>query len=297
MAMTFNGLAYIVKETARSLVKNSWMALASVSTVTIALFVLGFFLVLTTNVNHVTRVLQNEVELRVFLKPQANRAEEMTYLSKARQLPEVRRVTFFTKSQAAQNLKSEFPGQGDLLQVITKTNPLFDGYDVYAKNPRDIPHIAHQFNQSGLVHNVVYQGQVVSRLTRLSHVLRVAGWIIEGLLGLATLFIIVNTIRLAVFARRREVQVMKLVGATDWFIRWPFVLEGITLGLIGAVVADGIIVVGYHWVVQRASVALPFWPVAGWRSVVRVTTLFTLGGGIVVGALASMVALRRFLRI
>ncbi|MCL4319450.1 MAG: permease-like cell division protein FtsX [Firmicutes bacterium] len=295
--MSLNSIGYIMKETGRNLIYNTWMTLASVSTVAISMFVLSFFLVLTVNVNHVTRILQSQVEMRVFINPHVSRSKEMTLLQKSRQWSDVSKIQFFTKQEAANTLKKEFPNQKDLLTLISKSNPLFDGFNVYTKNPSQIPALAGRFKKQPIVHNVIYEGQVVSRLSRLSAILKWAGWGIEGLLGLATLFIIVNTIRLAVFARRREVSVMKLVGATDWFIRWPFVLEGLTLGIVGAIVADLVVSQGYHWLLVAAGSALPFWPMAPFHQVMQKTENFTLGGGLLVGGLASMVALRRFLRV
>ena len=297
MAMNLNGVGYIVRETARNLIRNSWMSLASVSTVAISMFVLSFFLVLTTNLNHVTSVLQSQVEMKVFINRQVPRSQELALLRKARHWPNVRRIDFFTKQQAAASLKQEFPDQRDLVTLISKSNPLFDGYDVYTYRPQAIPQLAERFKKQPIVHTVVYEGQVVSRLDKLSNILRWVGWVVEGLLGLATLFIIVNTIRLAVFARRREVQVMKLVGATDWFIRWPFVLEGMVLGILGALVADVVVDGGYRWLTGVAAVALPFWPLASLHSVMSEVLMFTLIGGVLVGVLASLVALRRFLRV
>ncbi len=295
--MSLNSVGYWFREAGRSLWRNSWMAIASVSTVTISLFVLAVFVVVSANVNHVTTLLQNQVEMRVFVKPRTTRPEEMALLKQVKTWPDVRKVDFFTKAQAAQNLRQEFPHEQALFRLIAKSNPLFDGYDVFATNPNDIPALAQRFDHSPIVNNVVYQGTVVRRLTRLGIILRWTGWIVEGLLGVATLLIIVNTIRLAVFARRREIQVMRLVGATDWFIRWPFILEGLTIGLLGAVVADAAVSLGYHWVVVRASVSLPFWPMAGFNSVFTQTSVFTIAGGLVMGGLASIIALRRFLKV
>ncbi len=295
--MNLNGLKYVLGETGRNLVSNSWMSLASVSTVAISMFVLSFFLVVTTNVNHVTAVLQSQVEMRVFVNPKATRSQEYALLKEARHWPNVRKMDFFTKSQAANNLKKEFPNQRGLVQLMAKSNPLFDGYDVFTYHPKDIPLLAKRFKQQSIVRTVVYEGQVVKRLTKLSTILKWVGWGVEVLLGLATLFIIVNTIRLAVFARRREVQVMKLVGATDWFIRWPFVLEGLVLGVLGALLADGAVDAGYRWLAQAAGTALPFWPLASLQAVMHEVWLFTLIGGFFVGGLASLVALRRFLRV
>lgn len=295
--MNLNGTVYILKETGRNLWKNSWMALASVSTVAISMVVLAFFLVISINVNHVTSVLQSQVELRVFIKPTATRTQEMMLLDQAKHWPHVRRISFFTKAQAAKQLQAEFPRQQDLLKLIAKSNPLFDGFDVYTARPNQIAQVASRFEHQPITHSVVYQGTVVTRLTRLSSVLKWAGWIIEGLLTVATLFIIVNTIRLAVFARRKEIQIMKLVGATDWFIRWPFILEGFLLGLFGAVAAQLVVTNAYYWLIQKAAVSLPFWPLAPGSEVAGQTALFTLLGGSLIGILASLVAVRRFLRI
>lgn len=297
MAMNLNGLKYILGETGRNLVSNSWMSLASVSTVAISMFVLSFFLVVTTNVNHVTAVLQSQVEMRVFVNPKASRSQEYALLKTARRWPNVRKMDFFTKAQAANSLKKEFPNQRGLVQLMAKSNPLFDGYDVFTYHPQDIPQLAQRFKKQPIVRTVVYEGQVVNRLTKLSTILKWVGWGVEALLGLATLFIIVNTIRLAVFARRREVQVMKLVGATDWFIRWPFVLEGLVLGLLGAGIAAGLVDGGYRWLIGAAGTALPFWPLASLYSVMHHVLMFTLIGGFLVGGLASLIALRRFLRV
>lgn len=295
--MTLNSVGYLFRETGRSLSRNLWMAVASVSTVAISLFVLAVFVVVSTNVSHVTTLLQNQVELRVFVKPHTSRAQEMALLAQVRTWPDVRRVDFFTKAQAAQQLKNEFPDQHDLFEAISKSNPLFDGYDVYTKAAREIPQVARRFTHEPIVHNVVYQGLVVRRLTRLGHIVKWTGWIVETLLAVATLMIIINTIRLAVFSRRREIQVMRLVGATSWFIRWPFILEGLVIGLVGAALAELVVAIGYRWVVSKAALSLPFWPMASVHTVVMRTAMFCGFGGLAVGALASVVALRRFLRV
>lgn len=294
--MNLNSVNFIFKETIRNLWRNSWMALASVSTVAVSMFVLAFFVVLTININHVTSVLQNQVELRVFIKPGVTRLQEKTLLQHARQWPDVRKISFFTKQQAARQLQQEFPNQKNLLHIVTKANPLFDGFNVYSFKSNEIQTVARHFDKQSIVHNVVYQGRVVARLERISSVFRWVGWVVESLLALATLFIVVNTIRLAVYARRREIQIMKLVGASDWFIRWPFLLEGVILGVVGASLAQLAITSGYRWLSQAAAVAIPFWPLATSNSVTFQTAEFTLFGGLGVGLVASFVAIRKFLR-
>ncbi|CAB1129352.1 Cell division protein FtsX [Candidatus Hydrogenisulfobacillus filiaventi] len=286
-----------LRDAGRSLGRNRWMTLASVGTVAVALFVLAFFLALTANINHLTATLESQVEVEVFLKPQDTRAQEMALLAQARRWPGVRAIRYFTKQQAAEALKREFPHQRDLIAILTQSNPLFDGFDVYVTTPAAIAPLAHRFAAQPPVHNVVYQGRVVTRLERLAAVLRSVGLALEVLLGLGALFIIVNTIRLAVYARRREIGIMKLVGATDWHIRWPFLIEGAALGLAGAGVADLVAAWGYHWVVRAAAEALPFWPLASSASVIPPILEVTGLGGLAVGVAGSLLAVHRFLKV
>jgi len=290
-------LWYFGRETGYGLWRNGWMTLASVSTVAISLFVLAFFIVLSVNLNHVAGVLESEVEVRVFIHQHVPRTSELRLMNEAKHWPDIRHITFFTKTQAARQLQSEFPDQKDLLQLIDQSNPLFDGYDVYTRQATQIPQVANHFRSKKIVESVVYEGLVAKRIDRVTEVVRAVGWGIEALLALATLSIISNTIRLAVFARRREIGVMKLVGATDWFIRWPFVMEGMVLGLVGAVAADVLVNYGYRWAIGAAVSAMPFWPVAPLSMVLDHTIWVTIATGLVIGALGSLVAVRRFLRV
>ncbi len=290
-------LWYFGRETGYGLWRNGWMTLASVSTVAISLFVLAFFIVLSVNLNHVAGVLEGEVEVRVFIHQHVPRAKEMRLMNEAKYWPDVRKITFFTKGEAAHQLQAEFPDQKDLLQLIDQSNPLFDGYDVYTRQAAEIPAVAKRFRAKRIVESVVYEGLVAKRIDRVTQVVRLVGWGIEVLLALATLSIISNTIRLALFARRREIGVMKLVGATDWFIRWPFVLEGMILGLVGAGAADLVVNYGYRWAIHAAITAMPFWPVAPLTDVLQHTIWVTVITGFVIGGLGSLVAMRRFLRV
>ncbi len=290
-------LWYFGRETGYGLWRNGWMTLASVSTVAISLFVLAFFIVLSVNLNHIATTLESEVEIRVFIHQKIPRQTELNLLKQAKGWPIVRKISFFTKSQAAHQLQSEFPDQKALLQLINQSNPLFDGYDVYAHHPSQIGVIARRFRRLPIVQSVVYEGLVAKRINRVTEVVRAVGWGIEALLALATLSIISNTIRLAVFARRREIGVMKLVGATDWFIRWPFVLEGTVLGLVGAAAADVAVNYGYRWAIRAAVAAMPFWPVAPLHLVLQHTIGVTVIMGLVIGGIGSLVAVRRFLHV
>ena len=288
---------YFWREAARGVRHTGWMSVASVLTVSVALFVLAVFGVLSINLEHAANALDRQVELPAYFKPTMKSSAEQAFLARLKREPGVRRVVFVSKTEALSQLKKEFPHDTTLWQLISQGNPLLDGFQVYTNRAGEIPPLARMLRKNPDVGQVVYQATVVSRLTVVTRILRDGGYVVEGLLAFATLFIIANTIRLGVFARRREIAVMKLVGATDWFIRWPFLLEGIYLGLMGAVLASVAVIVGYHWVFQTAAHVVAFFPLAGVTVVERSTVETTGAGGMAVGLLGSLWALRRFLKV
>jgi cell division transport system permease protein len=288
---------YFWREAFRGLLRSLWMSLASVSTVGLALFVLGFFGVLGLNIQHAAVALNQQVEVRVFFNPNVSHQAEAAIVKEVAGWQGVRRVRYFSKTEALNQLRQQFPHDQDLWRLIQQGNPLYDGFDLYAVKTSRIPGLAARLRKLPAVHEVVYEALVIQRLTTITQILQDAGYVIEGLLALATLFIISNTIRLGVFARRREIAVMKLVGATDWFIRWPFLLEGLILGLVGAVVADAAIILGYEWVIQHAARSLAFLPLAPVAVIRRGTLIPDLVGGIAMGMIGSLWAVRRFLNV
>jgi cell division transport system permease protein len=295
--MRLRSWGYFTREAVRNLRFAPWMSLASVSTVALAIFVLGFFGLLSVNVQHAAQALNQQVEMRVFFNPGVSRPAEARLVAAVRTWRGVRAVHYFTKAQALRELQAEFPHDRQLWRLVAQGNPLFDGFDVFTTRPSHIPQLARRLDRDPLVHQVVYQAQVIDRLTVVTEVLQDAGYVIEAVLAFATLFIIVNTIRLGVFSRRREIAVMKLVGATDWFIRWPFVLEGLLLGLLGAVVADAALDLGYQWLLQRAQASLAFWPLAPLTLVQRQAFLPDLAAGVAMGIVGSIWAVHRFLNV
>ena len=295
--MRLRTIGYFLRETGRGLTGSGWMSVASVTTVALALFVLAFFSVLSLNINQAAGAINRQVEVRVFFKSTTTHAAEMAFVSQVRHWPGVRRVQYFTKTQALNQLRSQFPHDQALFQLIKQGNPLYDGFDLYSHKPGQIPHLAQRLRSTPIVEEALDQNLVVQRLQSLTNIMTDAGYVIETMLALATLLIISNTIRLGVFARRREIQVMKLVGATDWLIRWPFLLEGIVLGLVGAGLADVAVNFGYHWVGIQAAKNLSFFPLAPTSAVERSTELPTLVGGVAMGLVGSLWAVRRFLRV
>jgi len=178
---------------------------------------------------------------------------------------------------------------------LVKTNPLPDSVELQLTDPVLAPTVAQAVSRQPGVSEVTYGGQVVDRVVALSRSVRlVAGLLIAFLAGVA-LIVVVNTIRLTVIARRQEIEIMHLVGATRWFIRWPFLIEGFLQGAAAAGGAVIVLVLVYALGVARLGASLPFLPLVGMREVLEPVAAAVLLGGAGVGVLGSMIAIRRFL--
>lgn len=288
---------YYLRSSLNSIRENGLMSFASASTVAISLLVLSAFLVLALNLQHMAKVLDAQVQVVAYLDTTFDEANQAALMAQVRAIPDVEQATFVSKQQALDQLKKQFGDQQDLLASVAGHNPLPDTVQVQVASPDQIPAVAKALGQLPGVQRADYKQQVVQRLFAFTRALRTIGLILVAGLAVATVVLIANTTRLAVYARREEIGIMKLVGATDGFIRWPFLLEGALLGLIGAAVASGATWWGYSWMVQKVALALPFVPVLPRQPLLVQTAEGLLLLGLVLGAIGSGWSVRRFLRV
>ncbi len=290
-------LGYLVGEALDGVRRNGVMSLASVSTVAISLLILSVFAIFGFNLQHLARSVESQVEVAAFLDERFDRANRDALMERVRALPGVAEARYVTREEALERLKRQFGDQKELLAAVEEDNPLRDSVEVRVPDPQRVEAVAAALKGLPGVSKVVYQRETVRRLYRITTALRAVGVFLAVLVGLATLLIISNTIRVSVFARRREIAIMKLVGATDAFVRWPFVLEGALLGLLGALVAAAVAWAGYAWLAAQVAATLPFIPVLppdpfAWN-LARALLLI----GALVGAAGSVVSVRRHLRV
>lgn len=224
--------------------------------------------------------------------PDVKRLEEQI-----RALEGVTSVRFVSKQEALERMRQSFGERASILEAVDDINPLPDSFEVQVARPEQVAAVAEAIAAMPGVEKVDYKRDTVERLFRLTSVLRGLGLVVAVLLVLGSAVVISNAIRLTVFARRREVAIMKLVGATDWFIRLPFLLEGLALGLGGAVLAWGALALAYWWAAGVAARTLPFLVLVRTEEVVRFTWLPLLALGALVGSLGSGISLRRFLHV
>jgi cell division transport system permease protein len=218
--------------------------------------------------------------------------------SKLRARPDVESVRFLTKDQVLQQLAQD-PQNQQLVQQL-QGNPVPAKIEVHVKSLAAvgaIDRVARQWPGADPQNPTDYQGSFINNMLRLSKWLTVGGLALFGVLVLVSVVIVMNTIRTAVYHRRQEIEVMKLVGATEWFVRGPFVLEGILTGLLAAGLAVGVVMAGYRPFVSRFHSELFFVPLSYDPSFVAVLGGYLLAAGALMGALGSFIGVRRYVRV
>lgn len=288
---------YFIQEVFHSLRRNNWMTFASIGTVAVSLFVLGVFLILVLNMNRLAGMLESQVQISVYLEDHLTDREKRQIGYDIESSQGIDSVTYVDRKTAKERLKERLGDQKYLLDALSDDNPLPDAFEVTVTTPSVVESAAGAIAAMQGVEEAKYGQDVVEHLFDITRLMRIFGFVLMGLLGGATLFIISNTIRLTVFARRKEIAIMKYVGATDWFIRWPFLLEGIVLGCIGGFIAAVALRSFYAAMAAKIYSTLAFFPLMPQYPFMNYVTLAILLAGIVIGAIGSVISLKRFLRV
>lgn len=295
--MKLRTLGYLFNESFKALKRNGWMSLASVMTVAISLFLCGVFWLMVLNVNYMAGSLESSLEIKAFLDVDTPQEKVEEIQEKLVGLAGVSEVIFVSRDQALESLREQFGDEHDLLAALDGENPLPDSFTIKTKIPNDVIPVAESVKNMDGIEKVRYGQGVVEKLFAVINWVRVLGFGIMVLLAVAAVVLIAITIRLTVYARHKEIIIMKYVGATDWFIRWPFFLEGIFLGLLGSLVAVGFLFWFYSSLLKNIDISLAFIqlirdPVLLWK-----INFSLMAGGTLLGALGSITSIRRFLKV
>jgi cell division transport system permease protein len=295
--MKLRTTGYFFKESLFSLKRNGWMSFASVLTVAISLFICGVFWLLVLNVNNVADIIESNVEIRAFLQEDTSKEQVDAAEEQIKALPGVKSIDFISRDEALASLRDKFGDKANLLDALEGRNPLPDSFTIKTKTPDDVVPVAQSIENTGMFQKVRYGEGVVEKLFALINWIRLLGVGMMSLLALAAVMLIAITIRLTVYSRKEEVIIMKYVGATDWFIRWPFFLEGIFLGLIGSLVAVLALFYSYLSLLENVNVSLAFI-----RLISEPELLWKISGGMILagtflGAVGSVISLRKFLKV
>jgi cell division transport system permease protein len=263
----------------------------------VSLVILGLSAFFLINASNLAKTFESELEIAVFLQKSMTTQQIQDMQAEIEKLPGVASITFVSKEQAltemSQTMGSE---QGNIIANLGGTNPLPDKFTIKVKEAQDVPDMAKQLELSG-VEKVRYGQGFVEKLLKFTEWLRWVGIGVIVAFAIASIVLISINIKMNVFSRRREIQIMKLVGASNSFVRWPFFTEGLILGLIGGGLAALIVGFAYQWLVLYIRATLTFLPVVH-NNLIFWQVIFGLFlSGMAIGAIGSAISLRKFLHV
>lgn len=294
--MAFRTLAFFLREVYSNLRKNPLMIAASIMTVMLLAVISGAFLLAFINMSAFKKEITAQLELTVYLKNNLSNEEISSLRSRLVGLHDITEVIFYPRDQALQKLKANVKQEDLDLSGITE-NPLPDSFIVRVHDPSLLSTVAKVIEGYSEVKAVSYWEKYLNKFFALVKILRLIGFVIIVLLGVATVFIINNTIRLSVFARRKEIKIMELVGAAHWFIRGPFILEGMFYGLVGSFAAIFLLRTSYTSLVLRVQEHLNFLHLVSNTDVLTQLFLGLVVTGVAVGGVGSYLSVSKFLKL
>ena len=292
--MIFENMGFYFREALLSFRRSALMTSAAILSITTILIIVGVFLLIFINSSFFLINLESQLEIVVYLEDNISKAELDNLKSNIISMDGIKEVKYVSKEEAYQYLLKNLGEQKDILNAIEK-NPLPASFEIQVKDPKVIEQVANRITEFKKVEEVEYGREIAEKLLNFTYVFRRAGMIVLALLVFASILIISNIIKITVYARRSEIEIMSLVGATSWFIKWPFIIEGFLQGFISAILSIIILYNLYFFATNKVHQVVPFLPL-----VVDNMDLLPIGIAIVllgsfVGILGSMFSVGKYL--
>ena len=294
--MKINTINYFIVDALKSIKRNITVSFAAMLTVLVTFFVLGTFTLVGLNFNKTIEDVADKIEIKVYLQDDIKLVNQREVEIKLAEQEGVKAVTYESKDEAFTKLKKDLEGNSGMLEGYSlENNPLASSYIVTLEDASYAGDVSKAVEDMTGVESITNQQELIEKISNVVDFVQILGVVLFFVFIGVSIFLIMNTIKLAVYSRRREVGIMKFVGATDWFIRWPFVIEGMIIGAVGSLLATAILYFIYRGVFGFIASDLLI------ANLVPVSFILTtllggfLLGGIVVGAIGSIAALRKFL--
>lgn len=298
--MFLNLFFYSLRQCFQSLIRNLGLALASAGMVAVSLFLLGSFLLLGINVEQLMRGLETSVEIGVFLEHESGQASPRESVEEEiRHLEGVKSYEFVNREEALATMSQELGDETMLEDLEGEHNPLPDTFLVRAERAELVPELAQEMEGISGVEKTDYGGDLLNWLMALGSRLNLVFLGASGLLAAASIYLVVTSIRLSLLTRAEEVGIMKYLGASNWFIRFPFLLEGMIIGWVGTLLAVGVLATGYYYLantMQQIDLLFLQQPVTA-PSELLLVWLGLLVVGTLIGGIGSLLSLHRFLKV
>ena len=294
--MKINTINYFIVDALKFIKRNITVSFAAMLTVLVTFFVLGTFTLVGLNFNKTIEDVADKIEIKVYLQDDIKLVNQREVEIKLAEQEGVKAVTYESKDEAFTKLKKDLEGNSGMLEGYSlENNPLASSYIVTLEDASYAGDVSKAVEDMTGVESITNQQELIEKISNVVDFVQILGIVLFFVFIVVSIFLIMNTIKLTVYSRRREVGIMKFVGATDWFIRWPFVIEGMIIGAVGSLLATAILYFIYRGVFGFIASNLL---IANLVPVSFVLTTLLGGfllGGIVVGAIGSIAALRKFL--
>lgn len=294
--MKISTVKYFIVDALKSLKRNKTVSIASVATVAATLFILGVFLLIVFNVNAGVQELGSKLEVKIYLKDNVTISDKAAIERKLNGVAGVTNISFEDKGDALQKVKKQFgPDSKSLVQGFEKENPFPNAYVVKVEKPEIISSVVKSATGLKGIDKIKDVRDVVTKIIKITDTLKIIGSVLFVILISVSLFLIGNTIKLTVYSRKKEIGIMKFVGATDWFIRWPFIIEGMVLGISGAIISTGVLYYAYRLVFLKYTSAVLGITLMNPQFILSTTLWQFMLGGLIIGAIGSSISIRKFL--
>lgn len=295
--MKLYNVGYLLKEGFRNLKSNRTMTIASVAVLVSCLILTGAATLFSMNIGQAMEMIEGNNSITVYLKEDMPTLESVQVGEELRKVDNVETCEFVPKDEALESMMKMLGDDGTVLEGLTGSeNFLPDAYDISMTDLTKYDETIANIKKVDGVDHITDYSDIADKLNSLDSLVNMVGFWVVLLLGIVSLFIIANTVRVTMYSRRMEISIMKSVGATNWFVRWPFVVEGVVIGLIAGALASILLFVLYNSVMQVISgIAAFFTPIAMNELVLPYTLGFMLAGA-AFGALGGMISIGKYLR-
>lgn len=291
----FSSIEFFIVEAFRSFRRSGLMSTVAIVTITVSLTIFGSFLLVIVNMGNIVGTFSSRLDMVAYTTKDLSLDDAAAIQLKITKIPGVEKVDFTSKTEAWNKFKGDFGGKFALDEVL-RENPLPHTFAIRVGSPDLLPAVAKTVSDMPEIDEVRYSGKLIDQMRSLISAVRIGGVSLVVLLSLATLLIVVNTIRLTVLARETDIYIMKLVGATDTFVKWPFIIEGVIIGVIGGVASFLILKFSYESTVVRLSHALPFLPLVSDQFILTVVYAAMVLGGTGLGIIGGYISVTRALK-
>ncbi len=302
MGMKIRSIKYYIKEGFRNLIKNRLMSVASIAAVMFSVFMVIVAVCLSANISYILEDVENSIGISAFVEDDLELEQMTELLKRIENIEHVTQVTYISADDALKIMKEELGEDGDVLDIYENDNPFSASFSIMVDKAENQEYVVMRLEEIEQIRKVNHALTITNILISIGNLIRGISIVIIAILVIVSVVIITNTIKLAVYIRKTEIGIMKYVGATDWFIRWPFVIEGTLIGLIGAIIPAFLSMFGYNVLIEKVyekfsliqQLGIQFMPSGD-----IFTNLFPLSVvvGIIIGTLGSGVSVKKYLKV